>query len=191
METAQWVQSGAAMLQFVAAAVIAYLTFRLNQVTKRYAKAADDQAKSAQSQAESAADALKHLREAREVEWRPHLVIHGPPEATVQNVGRGPAIRCCARYLHPEGGNVWVRSQRFDLVSGGTSPMLTWNLNEDTIHNQELHAPIGTIRLYCEDQFGNRYQFTPVMARTDKWELGIDTWPEWGDMNWREERLQM
>jgi hypothetical protein len=192
MQLAGWVQAVAALVQAVAAVAIVKLTLRLNRLTQGYAQAAEDQAKASAEQAKASA-ALAELAQAtlqaaqtyRELDWRPYLVLsEACPPGMVKNIGRGPALNGRAlRLVHQDANSeewAWIGSQSF-AVGSNDSTSLEWLKTAVKAGTQE--GPEGTIRLYCEDQFGNRYEFRRHWPSPEICKHGEDQ-PTWVATAW-------
>lgn len=181
-------------LAFIANVVIAGFTLKAARATRRAAEATETAAVATRDEADATRDEaaatrlmVEEVRTDRELNYRPYLSFNAGMDhpagglvhyqATVINVGRGPAINCLlARFMIRE---IWCLSANFELGS---------NQSLDTFAPAQVDPPpaflgqIGAGRtvMFCQDQFGACHMFDPPRAaQVSAMAEGAPEWAAW------------
>lgn len=163
------------------------------EATREEARATRDQAEATREQAEIGRQSLEELRRNREMDAQPIVVrlemaTHSVQGKTVRdmqftNIGRGPALNCI--YLREGAGDKseYMRTGLFNLAAG---QQIAVPAEQHDLLVTQLFAATDLPReaLFCQDQFGNSFRFTPGRARPDlhRWsesDFGSETEPGW------------
>jgi hypothetical protein len=127
----------------------------------------------------------------RELSWSPYLVRTGTNETDrwvgIENVGRGPALRCFYFACDPHKVSTWwyvklpaIQSggsvnERFGATDGGSSPL--YLLNIMPADSGMIEEPLSAF--FCEDIVGNRLRFLVDRPGRDIWRPGDKLTPQW------------
>jgi hypothetical protein len=186
----------------IALAVVAALAFAVNvwqafqsrktieaatkatEAATRQATASESVAAASLRQAEASEKLAEEAQRDRELDWQPLLTYSPSNESQdglnrITNQGRGPAYETCV--ITRAGDRVTISTPRVS-IGGGTSYVVA------RVHDWENPPVTGALpanaawALYCEDQFGIKYQFLDKGARPVRLRPGEEVTRLWVDV---------
>jgi hypothetical protein len=157
--------------------------------TSQSAKAAERSAAATEVSATAAQASVAEIRRDREMEWRPHLSV-GPPNilanlesfvAEVNNLGRGPALRCvCAVWANERA----LLTQVFDLAPNARERVhgevnRASELNVIFLLDGEPQVSQRSVAICRDGLAGHWYRFTSASVAPDTWDGRTVLGPMW------------
>jgi hypothetical protein len=171
-----------AALGALATVAVGLTTLYVAHRTKQFAKATVDLGGQAERQ-------VTEMETSRKLEWAPYLTFQPADggdnlaggfvhyNATVINIGRGPAINCILVRLISKERSTWCVSSMFDL-GHGDKEKFTAHAQTSALPKFLEDKPGGSTWLFCEDQFGTCHVFNPP-KRPLTWSNAAAEAPDW------------